>query len=174
MTLDQHCEPIDILISDVDGVLTNGELIFDSQGAEIKRFHVRDGLGIQLWQAAGYRFGLMTARTSPIVEKRAAELNIDFVYQGCTDKGPTLNELARKANVSLKRIAYIGDDLFDLAPIRLSGLGVAVADAAQEVREAADHVTQLAGGCGAVRELVETILKSKNCWSNLLARQYGP
>ena len=173
MNLDQRCERIEVLISDVDGVLTDGGLIIDSQGTGTKKFHVRDGLGIKLWQEAGFRFGIMTARTSPIVEMRASELDIDFIYQGCEEKGPALSELASQENISLDQFAYIGDDLSDLAPIRSVGLGVAVADAAWEVREAADHVTQLGGGHGAVRELVETILKSKGCWSNLLATHYG-
>jgi len=172
MNFQARCHRVELLISDVDGVLTDGGLVFDDQGVETKKFHVRDGLGIKLWQSAGYSFGIITARQSTIVQTRADELKVDFLRQGREDKGAVLRDLSSERGIALERMAYIGDDLPDLLPIQSVGLGVAVANAALEVREAADHVTQSVGGQGAVRELVESILKAQGRWSDLLAEHY--
>jgi YrbI family 3-deoxy-D-manno-octulosonate 8-phosphate phosphatase len=168
--IDYPCEQIELILSDVDGVLTDGGILFDNQGIEIKKFHIRDGLGIRLWQRAGYRFGILTARNSHIVKIRAAELGIDIVRQGFEEKLPVLQELLRELGLSPQQTCYIGDDLTDLAVIRHVGLGVAVADAAADVRAAARHVTTLGGGHGAVRELIESLLKTKGDWEALLRR----
>ena len=170
MTIEQTCKRIELLLSDVDGVLTDGHIGFDNQGIESKQFHIRDGLGIKLWQQAGYRFGIVTARTSHIVSVRAAELGIDIVRQGFQEKLPEVKQLAAQLGLEADQIAYIGDDLTDLPAIRFAGLGVAVADACDEVRGQADHITQAVGGAGAVRELIETILKSQARWDDTIAR----
>src|SRR5439155_172446 len=127
---------------------------------ELKAFHIRDGLGIKLWQRAGFRFGVLTARTSHIVKLRAGELGIDLVRQGFEDKLPAAQEMIRDCGLTPEKVCYIGDDLTDLPVIRHVGLGAAVNDAAAEVRTAAAYVTQLSGGRGAVRELVEKIIKT--------------
>jgi YrbI family 3-deoxy-D-manno-octulosonate 8-phosphate phosphatase len=170
MKLEDRCREVRLILSDVDGVLTDGGIIFDNQGIETKKYHARDGLGIQLWQRAGFRFGILTARTSQIVRLRAAELGINIVRQGFEDKVPAAQEIIRDQNLELDQVCYIGDDLTDLPIIRRVGLGAAVADAANEVRAAAHYVTKLPGGNGAVRELVETILKAQGRWDDLIRK----
>jgi 3-deoxy-D-manno-octulosonate 8-phosphate phosphatase (KDO 8-P phosphatase) len=174
MKLDERCQKIELILSDVDGVLTDGGLVFDNQGIESKKFHIRDGLGIKLWQRGGYKFGLLTARSSHIVKLRAAELNIAIVRQGFEDKLPAALDVIRELGIGSEQVCYIGDDLGDLPVIRAVGLGVAVADAAAEVRAAAHYTTSLAGGQGAVRELIETLLKSKQRWDELIRRYMSP
>jgi len=170
MKLEDRCRNIELVLSDVDGVLTSGGIVFDNQGIESKEFHIRDGLGIRLWQRAGFRFGILTARTSHIVRLRAVELGIDIVRQGFEDKLPVAQQLIAQQGLQMEQVCYIGDDLSDLPVIRRVGLGVAVSDAANEVRTTADWVTETAGGCGAVRELIEMLLKSKNRWDDLIRR----
>ena len=122
---------------------------------------------------AGFRFGILTARTSHIVKVRSAELGIDIVRQGFESKLPTAETLAQSMNLSLEEVCYIGDDLTDLPVIRAVGLGVAVADAVSELLSAADLVTQKAGGKGAVRELIEQILRSTGRWDDLVQQYYS-
>jgi 3-deoxy-D-manno-octulosonate 8-phosphate phosphatase (KDO 8-P phosphatase) len=168
MTTEQRAKRIELILSDVDGVLTDGGIYFDNQGIEIKRFHIRDGLGIRLWQRAGFKFGLLTARSSHIVKVRAAELNIDVVRQGFEHKLQAARDLIEQLGLKPEQVCHIGDDLTDLPVIRLVGLGVAVQDAAAEVCEAADYVTLLPGGRGAVREVIERVLKAKGRWDDLV------
>ena len=169
MNLTQACSRIRLLLSDVDGVMTDGGLTFTSSGEEMKTFHIRDGLGIRLWQRAGGQFGMVTGRQSPIVERRAAELGITLLRQGSDDKSPLVRELAAEAGVTLEETAYIGDDLPDMAAIREVGLGIAVADAVEEVRAAARYTTSVRGGNGAVREVVELLLKNTIRWDAAVA-----
>ena len=168
MKLADRCQKIQLVVSDVDGVLTDGGIVFDNQGIESKRFHVRDGQGIKLWQRSGGKFALVTARSSHIVKLRAAELGIELVRQGSEDKLRALKEIAEELKLTQQQVCYVGDDLPDLPAIRYAGLGVAVADACPEVLEAADLVTTTPGGGGAVRELMETILKAQRRWSDLM------
>ena len=170
MKLDARCQQIELILSDVDGVLTDGGVIFDNQGIEIKRFHARDGLGIKLWQRAGYSFGVVTARNSHIVKMRAAELGVDIVRQGFEQKLPIVKEIAEERSLSLDSICYIGDDLTDLPVLNSVGLAVGVADAVSEVRTAAHYVTKVPGGSGAVRETIETVLKAKKRWDDLIQK----
>ncbi len=128
MKLDERCQAIELLLVDVDGVLTDGRVVFDNQGIETKHFHIRDGMGIKLWQRAGYKFGLITGRSSHIVKIRAAELGVDIVRQTAEDKLPAALEIARQLGLSMTQVCYIGDDLPDLPVVRAAGLGVAVAD----------------------------------------------
>src|SRR5262245_35004609 len=143
MNLNDACRRVELILSDVDGVLTDGGIWYDNQGVELKGFHIRDGLGIKLWQRSGFRFGVLTARTSHIVKLRAGELGIDIVRQGFEDKLPVAQEIARTCGLSPEQVCYIGDDLTDLPVIRYCGLGAAVADAVAEVRAAAALVTAL-------------------------------
>ncbi len=168
MNLEPRCQSIELLLSDVDGVLTDGGVVFDNQGTETKVFNIRDGLGIRLWQRSGNRFGLVTGRSSRIVERRAVELDIDLLRQGIQDKLPVVREIIESLSLKPAQVAYIGDDLPDLPVLNYVGLGVAVADACDEVREAADLVTQLEGGRGAVRETIEVILKHQGRWTEIL------
>ena len=173
MNLNEACRRVELILSDVDGVMTDGGIWYDNQGVELKSFHIRDGLGIKLWQRAGFRFGVLTARTSHIVRLRAGELGIDLVRQGFEDKLPTALEMIRDCGLTPEKVCYIGDDLTDLPVIRAVGLGAAVADAAEEVRAASAYVTQLSGGRGAVRELIEVILKAKSRWEDAIQRYVG-
>jgi YrbI family 3-deoxy-D-manno-octulosonate 8-phosphate phosphatase len=168
MDLEERCKQIELLLSDVDGVLTDGRVVFDSQGIETKRFHVRDGLGIKLWQKAGHRFGLVSQRSSQVVKMRAGELGVEIVRQGTQDKLATVNEILAAFGLNLEQVCYIGDDLPDLPVVSAVGLGVSVADGAPELRQAADKVAVSKGGEGVVRETVEMILKAQRCWDSLI------
>ena len=168
MDLESRCKQIELVLSDVDGVLTDGRIVFDSQGIETKRFHVRDGLGIKLWQKAGHRFGMISQRSSQVLKMRAGELGVEIVRQGAQDKLATVNEILADFGLGLEQVCYIGDDLPDLPVVRAVGLGVAVADGAPELRQAADKVVAANGGAGAVRETLEMILKAQRCWDSLI------
>jgi len=168
MKIAERCQPIELILSDVDGVLTDGAVIFNNQGIETKQFHIRDGSGIKLWQRAGYRFGVVTGRSSHIVEVRCAELGIEIIRQGMERKTAIVAEIARDLGLALGQVCFIGDDLPDLPVLRQVGLAVAVADACAEVRGVAHHVTSAPGGRGAVREAIELVLKSQGRWDDLI------
>jgi YrbI family 3-deoxy-D-manno-octulosonate 8-phosphate phosphatase len=173
MNLEDRCKNVELIIADVDGVLTDGGIIYDNQGIEIKRFHSRDGFGIKLWRRAGFHFGLLTARTSHIVKIRAAELGINVLRQGFEDKLPAARNVFAELRLTPGQVAYIGDDLPDLAVMRHVGLPIAVADAVEEVRAGAAYVTSIRGGHGAVREAVELVLKAKGLWEDVVAHCIG-
>lgn len=170
MTLARLCQTVELILADVDGVMTDGSIIFDNEGIEIKRFHIRDGMGIKLWQRAGGRFGLVTGRSSHIVNVRAGELGIELVRQGTERKLAAAREILAELGLKPEQLCYIGDDLPDLAAVEFAGLGVAVADACGEVRDAADYVTTHAGGQGAVRETIEMVLKAQQRWDDLIQK----
>jgi len=161
-TLRERCSAIELLIVDVDGVLTAGGIVYGYPELEIKQFHVRDGSGLHLWHRAGKRTGLITGRSSPVVARRAAELAIGFVMQGAAEKLPAYRHLLTEAGVVDEAVCYIGDDVPDLPPMRLCGLAVAVADACAEARAVAHYITQTPGGRGAVREAIELILRCQD------------
>ena len=173
MTLNQRCRQIETILSDVDGVLTDGRITLDNRGNETKRFNNQDGMGIKLWQSTGRRFGLITLRNSEVVNLRAAELGVEIIRQGTVDKQPTFEEILAELGLAAEQACYLGDDLPDLPVIRAAGLGVAVADACTEVCEAADYVTKAPGGSGAVRETIELILKTQGRWKDAI-RPYLP
>jgi 3-deoxy-D-manno-octulosonate 8-phosphate phosphatase (KDO 8-P phosphatase) len=168
MTLDERCRAIRLILCDVDGVLSDGGIVLDNQGIEAKRFHVRDGMGIRLWRKAGCSFGLITHRSSHIVKTRAAELGIDILRQGIDDKLAAMHGILQELQIAAAQVCYLGDDLPDLSAVRAAGLGVAVADACLELRQAADYITTATGGSGAVREIVELILKAQARWEDLI------
>lgn len=161
-------KPIRMILSDVDGVLSDGSIILDNTGVETKVFNVRDGLGIKLWQKAGLEFGLLTGRNSQIVKLRAAELGIALVRQGFDVKLPAAEEMAKVAGVQPNEICYIGDDLPDIPVMDWVGLSVAPADATSEVMERATWKLTTNGGRGAVRELIERLLRAKGLWENFV------
>jgi YrbI family 3-deoxy-D-manno-octulosonate 8-phosphate phosphatase len=173
MSIAKLCQPIELILSDVDGVLTDGSVVFNNAGIETKLFHIRDGMGIKLWQRSGGKFGIVTGRSSHIVQLRAAELGVSIIRQGVDQKVAAVKEVLQQLGLQSEQLCYIGDDLPDLPAIRFVGLGVAVADASEEVRHMADHVTTSPGGAGAVRELIETILKSQRRWDDLVRRYVG-
>lgn len=158
----QSAQSIRLILSDVDGVLTDGKIVFDSAGNETKAFHVRDGLGVRRWIDAGFEFGIITARTSEIVTRRAQELGITLLRQAAKDKWSAAVELMAAAGVAPEQTCFIGDDLPDLPVMTKVALAVTVADGADAVRQQAHWITRLPGGQGAVRELVERLLQAKS------------
>lgn len=165
---------IKLLLMDCDGVLTDGRIWIFENGEEQKGFHTRDGLGIDLWHRAGLRSGIISGRTSSAVETRARTLGMSFVVQGHENKVHAFGDVLAQARVAKAEVAYIGDDLNDIPLMMQSGLGVAVADAALEARARAHYVTKALGGFGAVREVIELILKSQGLWDELIGRYIEP
>ena len=158
-----------LLLLDVDGVLTDGGIVYADNHVELKRFHVRDGSGLKFWHLAGNRSAIISGRTSPAVEARAAELGVSPVLQRRADKLVAFHELLAAVGVTADEVCAVGDDIPDLPILLRAGLAVAVADACPEVREVADHVTALPGGRGAVRDAVEWLLKLQGKWDGLIA-----
>jgi len=162
-------DAISLLVLDVDGVLTDGRIVLDGAGNEIKRFHVRDGSAVTFWQRAGGRVAILSGRRSDTVSRRAAELGIEIVEQAANDKLAGYERVLARAGARDEQTCYVGDDLLDLAPMRRCGYPVAVADAADEIKRIAAYVTQRPGGHGAVREIVEHLLKRQGQWARILA-----
>jgi 3-deoxy-D-manno-octulosonate 8-phosphate phosphatase (KDO 8-P phosphatase) len=163
-TLGDRCRSIELLISDVDGVLTSGEIIYSDQGDEIKQFHVRDGSALKCWRHAGKLAAILSGRSAKCVERRARELGIDIVIQGRENKLQSYDEVLEKIGVASAQVCVIGDDLADLPLFRHSGLAVAVADACPDVLAQAHFVTQAAGGRGALFEVIRLILMCLGRW----------
>jgi 3-deoxy-D-manno-octulosonate 8-phosphate phosphatase (KDO 8-P phosphatase) len=159
-----------LLLLDVDGVLTRGDIIYDDRGVEIKRFNVKDGLGIRLLMDAGTPAALVTGRRSGALAHRSRNLGIDLVFDGVKDKAALLGEIEKKTGVGPAEMAFMGDDLPDLPIMKRVGLSIAVSNAHQTVREKADMVTTAPGGEGAVREVCESILKAKGLWEDIVGR----
>jgi 3-deoxy-D-manno-octulosonate 8-phosphate phosphatase (KDO 8-P phosphatase) len=158
-----------LLLFDVDGVLTDGTILFHHDGTESKTFHIRDGAGMVWAQRAGLTIGLLSARTSDATTRRAAQLGITLVVQGAGDKLAAYDRIARDAGLPDDQIAYMGDDLQDLPVLRRAGFSAAPADAAAEVRRCVDWVSAKAGGRGAARELIEHVLQLQGVWADAVA-----
>jgi 3-deoxy-D-manno-octulosonate 8-phosphate phosphatase (KDO 8-P phosphatase) len=161
---------IELLVLDVDGVLTDGGLLVHADGSESKCFDTLDGHGIRMWQRAGCRVALLSGRACASVSRRAEQLEIAYVLQDCHVKLDALERLLGEIGLRPENVAYVGDDLPDLPPIRHVGFGVAVANAVDEVKAHADFVTTRRGGHGAVREVIEHILKNSGRWDCLMSR----
>lgn len=159
---------IRLLALDVDGVLTKGEIIYDSAGRELKIFNVKDGLGIFLLSRMGIKIILVTARDSRVMRKRAQDMHIDKVYAGILPKESLISKMKKDFNVRTSQICFVGDDLIDIGLMKRVGVSVAVADAPHDVKKVATYITKHKGGEGAVREIVERILKAKNLWKKTL------
>lgn len=156
---------IELLLLDVDGVLTDGRVTYTAAGDEIKRFHVRDGSGLKIWRDLGLRAAVISGRSSPAVERRMAELDVSPVLQGRSDKAAAFYELLAATGLTADKVCAMGDDLPDLRIMLRSGLSVAVADACSEVRAAAAFTTKELGGRGAVRETIEWLLTLRGQWT---------
>lgn len=157
----QQLSQIQLLICDVDGVLSDGLIYLGNQGEEFKTFNTKDGFGIKALLNAGIEVAIITGRDSKIVANRMAALGVTRVYQGQSDKCLSFQALLKDLNLKPEQVAYIGDDVVDLPVMALCGVGVAVHDAHPLVRQRADHITQLAGGRGCVRELCDLILEAR-------------
>ena len=155
---------IKLLCLDVDGVMTDGSVLLDDDGTETKRFFVRDGTAIRMWQRAGGEVAIITGRRGAAVRNRAAELGVVHVHDGVGRKGDVFEELLEKLQLDASEAAMVGDDLPDLPILTRCGYPVAVRDAAPEVIDVACHVTVAPGGRGAVREVVERLLKARGAW----------
>lgn len=168
--LRQKLAAIELLVLDVDGVLTAGHVTVYDDGSESKDFHTHDGHGIRMWQRAGLKVAIISGRHSEPTQRRADQLEVAHVFQNCHFKLPVLQQLLDELHLMPEQAAYIGDDLPDLPAIRFVGFGVAVANAVDEVKEQADYVTIRSGGDGAVREVIELILKQSDRWQMLMER----
>ena len=161
---------IQLLILDVDGVLTDGGIIVHSDGTESKRFSVLDGHRIKMWQRSGGLTAIISGRETAATTLRAEQLGITHVLQGCLEKLPAFEQLLEKVGLTPEQTAYVGDDLMDIPLVRRAGFGVAVASAVDELKKHADYITQRRGGQGAVAEVIEHLLKKKMKWDELMER----
>jgi len=164
----QQLKNIRLLLLDVDGVLTDGSIIYNERAEETKIFNVRDGLGIRLLQKAGIDVGIITGRASQALLHRCRNLGIELVFDNVRDKTAVLAKILKQLKISVQEIAFVGDDLIDLPVMRRIGLPIAVADAHELVRETALWTTAARGGHGAVREVCEALLKTQEKWRPIL------
>ena len=164
-------EKVKVLLMDVDGVLTDGHLyniqMADGSMAETKGFDSQDGIGLQWLNWYGIKTGVISGRVSPATVERARQCKMTYVYQGHIEKIPILEEIMLDAGVTRDDVAYVGDDLTDIVCMRRVGFAVATANARKEVKAAADYVTEAVGGSGAIREVVELMLKAKGLWPEI-------
>jgi 3-deoxy-D-manno-octulosonate 8-phosphate phosphatase (KDO 8-P phosphatase) len=162
---------VKLFLCDVDGVLTDGSVYLGGT-REIKRFHIRDGLGLIFLRRAGLQVGWVSARPSPVTKARAAELGIDFLVQqgDRVSKTGAVEKLLRRTRLDWDAVCFVGDDVVDLGPLTRAGLAVAVADAGPEVKAAAHYITRAAGGHGAIRETAEMILQAQGKWDSIIAQ----
>ncbi len=164
---------IELLVLDVDGVLTDGRITYTSDGQQVMSFHVHDGLGMKLLADCGVKVAIISARKGPALERRAAELGIDLLYQGVSDKAACFREILERLSIPAGNAAAVGDDLVDLPILKSAGLSVIVRDAAPGMSDYVDYVTEKPGGAGAVREVCELILKAKKQWARCFDRFLG-
>jgi YrbI family 3-deoxy-D-manno-octulosonate 8-phosphate phosphatase len=172
MDCEERLKEIQLLVLDVDGTLTDGGMYYSAEGDVLKRFYVQDGMGITLLQRAGIKIALLTSESSPIVKARALKLKIEHVILGCKAKRQALLDLAQKLEIPLHRIAYMGDDVNDEAPMQIAGIAACPSDAVSVIQKVADYICQAQGGKGAVREFAEKILEAQGK-SNTLPEVWG-
>ncbi len=169
-----HPEHIRLIVTDVDGIWTDGSLFMDDSGREMKCFSAYDGLAVKLARTAGIRVAILSSRNCGAVSHRCRQLGIHAEIQGSTDKIEDLHGLCDRFGTPLSQVLYMGDDLPDLPPLQAAGIAVTVPDAATEVRAAADLVTAARGGHGAIREMVEWLLKSRRQWESIITPWLNP
>lgn len=170
----ERIAPVRLLLLDVDGVLTDGRIVFDANGVESKFFNVKDGHGIKMVQRAGISVGIISGRESRVVANRAAELGITHLYQNALDKLVPYTELLERTGLSDHQVAYVGDDIIDLPLLRRVGFAAAPADAAPELLPYVHFVTRNGGGWGAVREVCDLLLREQNLWEAVTAKYFTP
>jgi 3-deoxy-D-manno-octulosonate 8-phosphate phosphatase (KDO 8-P phosphatase) len=164
----QKLKEIQMLLLDVDGVLTDGSIIYSDETSETKVFNVKDGFGLKLVMQAGIKVGLVTGRTSKALDRRCRDLGIERLYDGVQQKARLLDQIALKTGVRPERMAFVGDDLPDIPIMRRVGLSIAVADAHERVRRHAEWTTSASGGRGAVREVCDALLKARGKWDKIM------
>ena len=165
----EKAKKVKLLLLDVDGVLTDGKIVFDSSGRQLKFFDVQDGLGVILLKRAGINTVLITARRSNVVTKRAKDIQVFKTYQDARDKRKAYEDIKKTMRLSDKEICFIGDELIDLPVLKRVGFAVAVPNACPEAKRQSDYITKKSGGSGAAREVIEIILKSQNKWKKTVA-----
>ncbi len=170
--MQERCRKIRLLLLDVDGVMTDGRIVYDNNGVESKAFDVKDGHGLKLVQRAGIKVGIITGRQSQVVAQRAEELGIDIVHQGAKDKLIPYGEILADYGMTDDEVAYVGDDVVDLPILTRVGLAVTVKDAVADVKPWVHYVTRCPGGRGAVREVCDLILKESGRWSAVTGRYF--
>jgi len=170
--MNERLARIKLLLLDVDGIMTDGRIIYDSQGQETKAFDVKDGHGLKLLQRAGIQVGIITGRQSSIVTKRAAELGIELVFQNIKDKLVPFRQILADLQLSADEVAYVGDDVVDLPVLLRVGFAATVADAVEDVKPHVQLVTKRAGGRGAVREICDYLLKESGRWDAVAGRYF--
>ena len=168
----EKLKQIQMVLLDVDGVLTAGEIIYGDNGEQFKIFNVKDGLGIRMLKAAGIGVGIITGRKGGALQHRCQNLGIDLVFDGIRDKTKILDKIVAQTGIAADRMAFVGDDLPDLAVMKKVGLAVAVADAHEMVQQTAHITTRLPGGRGAVREICDAILKAQNQWASITEKLF--
>jgi 3-deoxy-D-manno-octulosonate 8-phosphate phosphatase (KDO 8-P phosphatase) len=161
---------VEAVVFDVDGVLTRGDIVYGPAGGEWKAFNVQDGHGFLLARRGGLKTGILTARASEPVRRRAKELEVTAFIEGMTDKGAGFREIVKRMRVKPEAVCYVADDLVDLPAMRQAGLPVAVANAVQDVKDRAQWITTRGGGDGAAREVIDTILKAKGLWKSVISK----
>ena len=161
---------IQLLLLDVDGVLTDGSIIYNDDGSETKIFNARDGFGLKLVMSAGIKVGIVTGRSSQALHRRCDNLGIDLLFDGVKDKAQMLEEIVAQTGIATEHTAFVGDDLPDLPIMKLAGLSIAVGDAHEIVRQKADWTTRARGGQGAVREVCEALLTARGLWDEIVER----
>lgn len=166
----ERAKKIKLLLLDVDGVLTPGQLYFLGAMQEIYVFNVYDGYAMKLWKRAGFKSGFVTGRISEAVESRSSKLGVDFLYMSVADKVAVCEEIAKKTGLDWSEIAFVGDDLQDLSVLRKVGFAASVANGREEVKKEVHYISPFKGGEGAVRDIVEFLLKSKGKWEEVLAQ----
>lgn len=170
--LEERVKRIRLFLFDVDGVLTDGRIIYDDNGNELKAFDVKDGHGIKLLMRGGIKVGIITSRYSKVVAKRAEELGIGIIHQRAIDKLSVFRRIKEEEGLRTEEVAFMGDDLVDLPVLREVGFSVAPSDAVEDVKGVVHYVTRNPGGRGAVREVCELILKLKDKWKEVAERYY--
>jgi len=163
----KKAKDIKLLIMDVDGVLTTGCIVIDGLGRETKIFDVQDGFGIMLWKRAGLKTAIITAGLTAAVKKRAAVLKVDYLYQKARNKLPVYEELKNKLRVNDNQICFIGDDIIDVPLLKRVGLACSVPNAHDEIKPYAHYITKREGGKGAVREIIDMMLRAKGLWKEV-------
>ncbi len=168
--LQERIKKIRLLILDIDAILTDGRIVYDNKGNELKFFDVQDGFGIVLLKRAGIETIIMTAKKSRVVSRRARDFKVKALYQNCFDKLKTFQEMLKKFNIPPDEICFMGDDLIDIPVLKRVGFAVSVPNAVDEARGAAHYVTKRHGGRGAVREICDLILKTQDKWHDITSR----
>jgi len=172
--LAERCRKLKLILSDVDGVMTDGRVLLMHDGREAQAFHIRDGMGIVLAHRAGLKTGIVSGRLSPLVAQRASQLGMQIVRQGISSKVAVLHEILEENELSSAEVAYMGDDVNDLQVMLEVGLSAAPADAPLEVRAQAFMVTDATGGHGCLREFIEAILKARGVWDEVVGTLSAP